>query len=60
MQKASSDGEGSDLNDFDSDRDIPRWVHHIVSVVTENENFDRAKNCSSFLKKFSAVDLVRA
>jgi cellulose synthase A len=24
MQKVSSDGEGSDLNDFDSDRDIPR------------------------------------
>jgi cellulose synthase A len=24
MQKVSSDGEGSDLNDFDSDCDIPR------------------------------------
>jgi len=24
MQKVSSDGEGSDLNDFDSDHDIPR------------------------------------
>lgn len=24
MQKVSSDGEGSDLDDFDSDRDIPR------------------------------------
>lgn len=32
MQKVSSDGEGSDLNDFDSDRDIPRWAHYIVST----------------------------
>lgn len=36
MQKVSSDGEGSDLNDFDSDRDIPRWAHYIVSVVSAN------------------------
>jgi hypothetical protein len=30
MQKVSSDGEGSDLDDFDSDRDIPRWVYTVL------------------------------